>query len=44
MREFAAHGFEAASMNMICQDGGISKGNFQSGLRQASPWMYEKVR
>lgn len=27
MREFAAHGFEAASMNMICQDGGISKGN-----------------
>ncbi len=27
MREFAAHGFEAASMNVICQGGGISKGN-----------------
>lgn len=26
-REFAAHGFEAASMNVICQAGGISKGN-----------------
>ena len=26
-REFAAHGFEAASMNVICKDGGISKGN-----------------
>lgn len=26
-REFAAHGFEAASINVICQAGGISKGN-----------------
>lgn len=26
-REFAMHGYEAASMNVICQDGGISKGN-----------------
>jgi TetR/AcrR family transcriptional regulator len=26
-REFALHGYEAASMNVICQGGGISKGN-----------------
>lgn len=44
VREFAGHGFEAASMNAICRDSGVSKGNLYYYFESKEALYLECVR
>lgn len=44
VREFAGHGFEAASMNVICRDSAVSKGNLYYYFESKEALYLECVR